>query len=239
MLKALGRAFAQLSDPAIFGVLILSVVGAGLFLIGIWTGVGAVLAHVSLFTTGWLDWLARIAVGIGTVFVTIALFGAIAAVIGGLFVERIAAAVERRYYPGLPPPRPQSVAEQGAALFSFLFTAIALNLLALPLYVLWGANIPIFLILNGYLVGREYFELVALRRVDRTTARRLWRTHRITLMLCGILIAAFSFVPFANLLTPVLGTAFMIHIFYDSCRSEEACERGQFGVTPVSPNHRP
>ncbi|MDB5393704.1 MAG: hypothetical protein JWM91_1210 [Rhodospirillales bacterium] len=239
MLKALSRAIAQLTDPAIVGVLILSVSGAGMFLLAAWTGVGALLAHVTLFTTGWLDWLARIAIGVGTVFATVALFGAIAAVIGSLFVERVACAVERRYYPGLPPARHQMITEQLASLLSFLLAVVGLNLLALPLYLIWGANIAIFLGLNGYLLGREYFELVALRRVDRKTMRLLWRTHRFKLLGCGVLIAGFSFVPLANLLTPVVATAFMLHIFQDIREFKEACDGTRFGVTPVSSSHRP
>jgi uncharacterized protein involved in cysteine biosynthesis len=239
MLKALSRTAAQLSDPAIFGVLIASIAGAGLVLIAAWFGVGALLADATFFTTGWLDWLARIAIGAGAIFLTIALFGAIAAAIGSLFVERVADAVERRYYPGLPPARHQKVTEQIYGLISFLGAAALFNILALPLYLIWGANIPIFLLVNGYLLGREYFELVALRRVDFRTARLLWRAHRPKLVLYGIGIAALSFIPFANLLTPVVATAFMVHIFHDIDAFKEACEGERFGDTPVSPYHRP
>jgi uncharacterized protein involved in cysteine biosynthesis len=239
MLKALGRAVSQLSDPAIFGVLVTSVIGAALVLAAIWTGVDIVVTRMTLFTTGWLDWLARLSIGVGTLFLTIALFGSIAATIASLFADRVARAVERRYYPGLPPARASGIGEQLAAGLSYLFAALALNLLALPLYLIWGADVPIFLGLNGYLLGRQYFELAALRRVDRRTARRLWRTHRPRLVACGAAIAGFSFVPLANLLTPVLATAFMLHIFQDFIALEEACERRRFGVTPISPNHRP
>ena len=239
MFKALSRAVSQLFDPAIFGVLVMSVAGAAVVLIAIWTGVDVIVTRMTLFTTGWLNWLARLVIGVGTVFVTIALFGAIAAMIAGFFVDRVARAVERRFYPGLPPARSSGIGEQLAGGLSFLLAALVLNLLALPLYLIWGADVPIFLGLNGYLLGREYFELVALRRVDRRTARLLWRTHRLKLVACGAVIAAFSFVPFANLLTPVVATAFMLHIFQDFTALEEACERKRFGVTPISPNHRP
>ena len=239
MLKALSRALSQLFDPAIFGILVMSVVTAAAVLVALWIGVDVVVTRMTLFTTGWLDWLARFAIGIGSVFLTIALFGVIAAMIAGLFVERVARAVERRYYPGLPPARASGIAEQLGGQLSFLLAALILNLLALPLYLIWGANLPIFLALNGYLLGREYFELVALRRVDRRTVRLLWRTHWPRLFVCGAVIAGFSFVPLANLLTPIVATAFMLHIFQDFPEFEEACERQRFGVTPVSPNHRP
>jgi CysZ protein len=238
MLRALSRAISQLFDPAIFGVLVISAAGAALVLAAIWFGIGELLGHVVLFTNRWLNWLAGFAVGVGTVFVTIALFGAIAAVIASLFVERVARAVERRYYPGLPAPRSPGVAEQVGAVLSFLFATVAVNLLALPLYLIWGANIPIFLGINGYLLGRAYFELVAMRRLDRRAVTILWRTHRAKLILCGALIAALSFVPLANLLTPVLATAFMLHILQGFREFQETCDRTRFGDTPVSLNHR-
>lgn len=236
MLKALSRAVSQLLDPAIFGVLVISALGAALVLAATWFGVAETLGHVVLFTNRWLNWLAGFVVGVGTVFVTVALFGAIAAVIASLFVERVARAVERRYYPGLPVPRSPGIAELLGGAVSFLFAAIAVNLLALPLYLIWGADIPIFLGINGYLLGRQYFELVAARRLDRRAVTMLWRMHKPKLILCGALIAALSFVPLANLLTPVLGVAFMLHILHDFGEFQKACDGKRFGDTPVSLN---
>jgi uncharacterized protein involved in cysteine biosynthesis len=203
MMEAAIRAIAQLRDRALLGVVAISGAGAAIFLLGVWFGLAAVLGHVTVFGTGWLDWLARIAIGLGAIFVTLAMFGAVTAIIASLFVGRVAGAVERRYYPSLPPPRRQSGAEQVTAGISFLFAMIAANIIALPFYALWGANVPIFLGVNGYLVGREYFEIVASRRLDRVGVARL----------AGIAIALFSAVPFADLLTPVVATAFMLHIF--------------------------
>ena len=239
MLRALSRAVAQLFDSATFGILIASIAGAAAVSVALAAGTDILVTHLTLFRAHWLDWLAHLAVGIGTALLAVALFGVIAAMIAGLFVDRVARAVERRWYPGLPPARSPGIAEQLAAGLSFLVTALLLNLLVLPLYLLWGANAVIFLGLNGYLLGREYFELVALRRVDRRTARTLWSAHRIKLILCGSVIAAFSFVPFANLLTPVLATAFMVHIFQDLMPFEEACEGRYFGDTPGGLHHRP
>jgi CysZ protein len=232
MLKALSRAVSQLFDSAIFGILVISVVGAAGVSVALAAGADMVVTRLTLFRAHWLDWVAHVAVGIGTALLAIALFGAIAAMIAGLFVDRVARVVELRYYPGLPPARSSGIGEQISGGLSFFVSFLALNLLVLPLYLIWGVDVPIFLGLNGYLLGREYFELVALRRVDRRTARLLWRSHRLRLILCGALIAAFSFVPFANLLTPVLATAFMLHIFQDLLAFEEACGVRHFGDTP-------
>jgi CysZ protein len=214
MMAAAARAIAQLRDPALFGVLVISVAGAAIVLLGAWFGVAALLAHVTMFKIDWLDWLTRIVLGLGAIFATLALFGSIAAMIASLFIGRVAQAVENRYYPGLPPARRQSGSEQLRTGVSFLLSSIALNLLALPFYALWGANVPIFLAVNGYLMGREYFELVAARRLDPPGVTRLRRAHTPQLFVAGVAIAAFAAVPFANLLTPVLATAFMLHLFY-------------------------
>jgi uncharacterized protein involved in cysteine biosynthesis len=212
MLKAAGRALAQLVDPSSWGVLLASVAGAGLTVVAIWSGTAALLDRIHMFRTGWLDWLTRALVGLGAAFVAAALFGAIAAVIASLLVDRVAGAVERRYYPHLPPPRRQGIGEQLRIGLSFLGAMILINGLALPIYLIWGANIPAFLLINGYLLGREYFELVALRRCDPATILQLRRIHAGKLLVAGILIAALSFLPLANLLTPIVATAFMLHI---------------------------
>jgi uncharacterized protein involved in cysteine biosynthesis len=239
MLKALSRAVSQLFDSATFGILAVSVAGAAAVVAALAAGADLLVTRMTLSKVHWIDWLAHLAVGIGTALLGFAVFGAIAAMIAALFVDRVAGAVERRWYPGLPPARPSSLGEQIAGGLSFLLSALLLNLLVLPLYLIWGADVPIFLALNGYLLGREYFELVALRRIDRRAARALWRAHRVKLVLCGAIIAAFSVVPLANLLTPVLATAFMLHIFQDLLAFEEACERRYFGLPRDGLHHRP
>jgi len=213
MLKAAVRALSQLADPALFGVLIVSVLSAGLILVASWVGIAGFLDHVRLFQTGWLDWLARLTAGAGAFFATLALFGALAATIAGLFIDRVAGAVERRYYPDLPRARPQKLSEQLALGLSLLVAMAVLNFLALPVYLIWGANLPVFLALNGYLLGRAYFELVALRHMDGIAVARLRKAHPFRIASAGAVIAALSLAPFANLLTPVLATAFMVHIF--------------------------
>ncbi len=239
MLRALGRTIAQLFDPALFGVLIASFVGAAAVLAGVWFAVAAVLSRITLSGYRWLDWLERILVGAGAIFLTAALYSAIVAAIAGFFVERVARAVERRYYPGLPPPRPLRLGEQIAGGASFLAAALAVNLLALPFYLIWGTDVPIFLGANGYLLGRQYFELAAQRHLDRLAVRRLWHRHRITLLVGGGAIAALSFVPLAGLLTPVLATAFMVHIVHGFPEFEGPCGGEPFGDTPGRPSHRP
>lgn len=215
MLKAAVRAIEQLSDPAIFRVLILSILGSAAVFGLLWFGIGETLAHARLFEAHWLDWLARFALGAGTIILTFFLFSVVAVLIASLFLGSVAAAVERRWYPGLPTPRNQPLGEAVGLALSFAAATLLWNLAALPFYLLIpGGNAVIFLVVNGYLLGREYFELVAQRRIDRKTIVMLRRTYPFRLLSGGMVIAAVSFVPVANLVTPIVATAFMIHVLY-------------------------
>ena len=91
---------------------------------------------------------------------------------------------------------------------------IAFNLLALSVsLIVPPLGVITFYLVNGYLLGREYFELVALRRLDPATATALRRRYRWRVLIAGIVIAVLVSIPFVNLLAPVLGTAFMVHVF--------------------------
>jgi CysZ protein len=113
------------------------------------------------------------------------------------------------------------------ATLRFVAFALLLNLLVLPLYLLPGPNIAIFLALNGYLLGREYFELVAQRRASALEVRHLRRRARAGLFVAGVLIAAMLTVPLFNLVAPVVATAFMVHRF------ERLRRRGTGGMAPT------
>lgn len=216
MISALAKAFSQLGDPRIRRVIWLSV--------GLAIAVLAALAIALWFLidwaaglTGWLDTLAEFAAGLGVVLLAWLLFPAAIGLTVGLFLEQVADAVEARFYPGLPAPRAQSVREAIATGVRFALAALALNVLVLPLYVVLifvpPFNLILFYALNGYLLGREYFETVALRRLDARQARALRQAQSGRVFLAGAIIAFLLTIPFVNLVAPVIGTAFMVHLF--------------------------
>ena len=99
----------------------------------------------------------------------------------------------------------------------FALVVVVINLVALPVYLVLllfpPFNLFVFYAVNGYLLSREYFELVALRRTDMTTARALAKSNRVRLFASGVVIAFLLTVPFVNLLAPIVGTAMMVHLF--------------------------
>ena len=88
-----------------------------------------------------------------------------------------------------------------------------MNLLALPFYLLPFVNIALFWVVNGYLIGREYFELVALRHLPFAEVAALRKRHRMRVFLAGVIIALFTTVPLLNLFAPLFGTALMVHTY--------------------------
>ena len=124
-------------------------------------------------------------------------------------------AVEDKHYPDLPLVKGVPFSEALRDTISFLGVLIGANILALILYVVFAPLAPfIFWGLNGFLLGREYFTLAAMRRVGRVRARQLRSQHLLTIWVAGVLMAIPLSVPLINLLIPILGAATFTHIYH-------------------------
>jgi uncharacterized protein involved in cysteine biosynthesis len=133
----------------------------------------------------------------------------------GFFLEDVAEAVEDRHYPALPALTPVPFLTTVMDSMVFFGVLVLANLLALTIYPFAGPLAPVlFWVVNGYLLGREYFTMVAMRRVGRAGARMLRRRHAGEIWLAGTLMAAPLSVPLVNLLIPVLGIATFTHLFH-------------------------
>src|SRR5260221_10860395 len=130
-------------------------------------------------------------------------------------VDPISDAVERRYYPGLPPPRREALVDGVLSGLRLAGLALVLNLVLLPLYLVPGLNVVLFYGVNGYVVARAYFEQVAVRRVALVEARALFRRRRLVLWLGGIIMTFMATVPILNFTVPIVATALMTHVFED------------------------
>lgn len=139
----------------------------------------------------------------------------VASAITSLFLDEVAAAVEDRHYPGLPPVTGVSFGEGLKDTVNFLGVILFANTLALILYAIFTPLAPfIFWGLNGYLLGMEYFTLAAIRREGRAGAIRMRRKNRLTIWAAGVLMAMPLTVPVVNLLIPILGAATFTHIYH-------------------------
>jgi uncharacterized protein involved in cysteine biosynthesis len=214
MPNAFFRALGDLISPPLRKVVALSLAIAVVTFVVLWIVVALALAHLP--TVGWrvVNWLIDLAGAVGVLLLSWLLFPAVVTMINGLFLERVMTAVEAIHYPGRSPPRSQSITEAVRGGVRLMMLSLALNLLALPIYIFFpGLNIIVFLGLNGYLFGREYFELVALRRLTPVMTKQVRHRFAARVFSGGVIIAAMFAVPFVNLIAPVVAAAFMVHTF--------------------------
>jgi CysZ protein len=215
MPTALLRAFAALPTPPLRRAVLVSLAIAIATFVLLSLGAAVCLDNAQLFGWAPLNWLLDILGALGVLALSWLLFPAVVTLVMGFFLDGIAAAVEARDYPGQPPARRAPLREIVATTLRLMGLTILLNLLALPLYILMpGINLFLFLALNGYLFGREYFEVVALRRLDTMAARALRRRFGAYVFLGGVIVAGLFALPLVNLVAPVIATAFMVHVFH-------------------------
>ena len=174
MVIALFRAVSALGAPAMRRVVALSLGLAVVVFAVLWLAIATILYHTALFEWRPLNWLVDLLGGLGVLVLSWLLFPAVATLIMSFYLEPVAAAVEKLDYPWRGPPRRQPLAELIGITLRLTGLTLVLNLLALPIYLLVpGINLFLFLALNGYLLGRGYFEVVALRRLDAGEAGRV------------------------------------------------------------------
>ena len=227
-LKALG----QLPDRRFLSVLLGGValalaLLAGLYLALLWGLDWLLPDSFTLPLVGQVTWvdeaLSWASLGLMLV-LSVFLMVPVASMFTGLFLDSVADAVEARHYPHL---RPAPGVPLGTALrdsLSFLVVIVTVNALALVAYLLSGPFAPLlFWAVNGYLLGREYFQVTALRRLGPEGARAARKRHGFSVFAAGVLMAVPLSVPVVNLLVPVLGAATFTHLFH---RLEPAARTG-------------
>lgn len=213
MLSAFSKGIGQLDDGPTRKVLIISIAIAIAVFIVLWSAVAYTLTSTSLFQTGWLESAVDLLGGLATALLTWFLFPGVVSATVSLFLERIADCVEARHYPHLPKTDGQPFAGSLISSAKFLSVFVVLNILMLP-FLFLGPVFPfVFYAVNGYLLSREYFELVALRRMGSEDARTLRKANQGRLFMMGVVIAFLLTIPVVNLIMPVVATAAMLHMF--------------------------
>lgn len=209
MLSDLTRAFAMFSDRDVRRTFLLSLGVTVLLLAAMFPAADAVLASAGTTGYWWLDKLLEIAGLFGTAILAWLLFPAVVAAVLGFLLDAVVEATERRHFPALPAAEGTPFLTNLIHSLGFATLVLGLNVLALPLYLVPGLNLPVYLLLNSYLLGREYVELVLARRNPHAALPALRRQHARQLWLGGLVTALMLAVPVLNLLAPIVGCAFV------------------------------
>lgn len=163
----------------------------------------------------WLDSLASWALVAVMLVLSPFLMVPVSVAFMGIFLDQVADAVEERHYPQLPPAQNVTVMEGLRDSIGLILVTVLVNVLALGMSFFIGPLAPIlFWIVNGYLIGREFFHLAAMRRVGRVGANQLRRKHNGQIWLAGTLMAIPLTIPLVGLIIPILGAATFTHMFH-------------------------
>jgi CysZ protein len=227
MLDAAAQSLSQMFSPPFRAVLLKSIglaliliviIGIGLHHLLAWlAGAGEGFAEYALgpgahAPLAVLAFLLTVATSLGIVVGSVFLMPAVTALVASFFVDDIALEVERSRYPGEPEGKPLPLTRAVIEGVKTALLAIAVYLVALPFLLLAGFGAVIFFFCTAYILGREYFELAAMRYRPVAEARALRRQHHGTVFVAGLFIAAFVSIPVVNLATPLFGMAFMVHM---------------------------
>ena len=210
----------ELLSPPFRAVFIKTLGLTVLALVALWFGLTSLVEWLALpwlqtllpGIPSWAGWLGGIIAAIALAFGMALLVAPVTAVIAGLFLDDVAEVVERTDYPRDPVGRAMPALRSLLLAIKFFGVVILGNIVALMLLLVPGINIAAFFIVNGYLLGREFFEFAAMRFRPEDEARALRRQYAGTVFLAGLVIAAFLAVPLLNLLTPLFAAAMMVHL---------------------------
>ena len=227
MIDAAVKALSQMLSPPMRSILWRSIALALVLIVVLAIGLQRLLSWFATSGEGWaeammgpgfqtplniLAWIVSIAAGLGVVFGAVLLMPAITSLVASVFVDEVADHVEREYYPA---ERPGTALPLGLAMTEGVKTAlltVLVYLIALPFVFVAGAGFIVFFIATAWLLGREYFELAAMRFRSPAEAKAMRREDAAIIFTAGLFIAAFVSIPIVNLATPLFGMAFMVHM---------------------------
>jgi CysZ protein len=214
MFKSAGRALQMIFEPALFGVVLKSFLLTFVIFAALFIGAEYGAQHLPALHWHWLNVFLDLLAPVLVIVLAFLLGAPVAAIFASLYLGRVASVIEKKYYAGdVPAP--------GAPVFASLMIALRLlawivvvSLALLPVDV----ALPIVgslaaLVANGWLLGREYFELAALRHLPRDKVDAMRKRHGAGILGAGLVIAALAEIPVVNFVAPLFGAAFMVHVF--------------------------
>jgi CysZ protein len=212
MLKAAFLALGDLLSPEFRSVLFKALGMTVALFIGVLVIVELLIASFTHFSWPWADRLVEIGSGLALLVAFFFLMSPVMAAFAGLFLDQIAEKVEAKHYPWDPRGTSLPVARAILTAVQFFVVVLLVNLAVLPT-VFFGIGAFVLVAANAYLLGREYFEMVAMRHMPVEEARMLRKENSPTIFVAGLLPALMSLLPIVNLAVPLFATSYFTHLF--------------------------
>ena len=212
MIKAAFKALDDLTSPRFRAILWKAL---GLTIILFVVLLAAIEGAISLFAAfpwPWLSTLVAWLTGFGLIAVFLLLMAPVTALFAGFFLDDVAALVEERDYPADPPGREAGLWTSIVMGIEFGLLMLGVFILVLPLWF-FAIGPAVMVAANAYLLGREFFTMVAMRHMSVSEAKALRKARAGQVFAAGLLPALLAHVPFVNLFAPLFATAYFTHIY--------------------------
>jgi CysZ protein len=209
MLSDALESFTQIFSPPFPTVMwkSLGLTAIVLFLLGL--GLDRLATSLMPAAPTWLGWILSIVIALGLIASLTLLAAPTTSLVAGFYLHTIADVVEREIDPLGPRGRPLPLSASLHVGLRFAALSLLVNLAVLALTLFTGVGFVAFFVLNGYLLGREYFELAAMRHLPLPQAVELRRQRSFDVFIAGMIVALFVAIPLLNLFTPLFATALM------------------------------
>jgi CysZ protein len=212
MVKALVKAVGDLFSPQFRGILFKALGLTLALFVAVMIMAQFILVTLTNFSWPWADELLGVGLGVALLVGFFFLMGPVTAAFAGLFLDRIAELVEQQHYPRDPPGTAPPLAKSILFALKFFVVVLAVNLAVLPVVFL-GIGAIALVAANAYLIGREYFEMVAMRHMPPDDAREMRKQNGPAIFFAGLIPAALSLIPGVNLAVPLFATSYFTHLF--------------------------
>ncbi len=212
MIKAAFKALGDLASPEFRSILWRAVGLALLLFVGLFAAVQAVFWFLTFVPWPWLETLMAVGAGLGLLVAFFFLMSPVTAMFAGLYLDTVAEKVERKHYPDEPAGVALPALKGVMLAVQFGLLVLLVNVLALPL-VFTGFGAIALVMINAYLLSREYFEMAAMRVMPVEDAKSLRKENAMAVFAAGILPALLTMVPVLNLTVPLFATSYFVHLF--------------------------
>lgn len=236
--KDYALAVSQLNDPRLWkpvlwatllslGTIFLIMVVGGAFLFQFFDSFSQRLTGWMSWADGWLGGLAAI---LGTFFIAMLGYFFLASVYAaflGIFIDDALDAIREKHYPDAAWIKPPGMMESSVSSIRFIIWSLIVYVMACPFLLIGYLLPPIGLVLQyllgGYLMGREYGQLIELR------LPRDQRIKKPGTLLHGTLATFLWSFPILNLIAPLLLGVSLVH-------SRLGSLQGKVQFTPLAQN---
>ena len=162
---------------------------------------------------GFLGWFSPLL--LGAVFL---LFPSIMMGVLFLFADAVIDVIEKRHY-NHTPKQAKSVLGGITETVHFSLKMMGYNIVFLPLYLILifipPLSFALYLLINGWLLAKEYFHTLGSRYHDRATLNAHWGQARMPMIMYCMALSAVLVVPFLNLFIPIIGLIGMVHLWHN------------------------